>query len=173
MDTYMIMLRIIHIFAGVLWVGSAVFFLFFVGPTAKAIGPGGQQFMQHFVTRKRYPQYMAVVSTLTIVSGILLFVKVSGGLQIGWLKTGAGLTLTVGSVIGVLVTPIGLLGISPRAQRLGALSQNIATAGGPPSPEQLGEIQRLDQEMGFYERLDFVMLTVSLLAMAVARYLAL
>jgi uncharacterized membrane protein len=34
MNIYLLILfRIIHIFAGVLWVGSSVFFLFFVEPT--------------------------------------------------------------------------------------------------------------------------------------------
>jgi uncharacterized membrane protein len=171
MDIYLIVLRIVHIFAGVLWVGSAIFFLFLVSPTIKALGAGGQQFMMHFVTRKRYPQYMGAVATLTIVSGILLFANISGGLQIGWLTTGPGVTLAVGSLIGILVMPVGMFGIGPRAQRLGVLGQSIVAAGGPPSAIQAAEIDKLDRELTTYERLDFVMLTISLLTMAVARYM--
>lgn len=171
MDIYMLTLRTIHIFAGVLWVGAAVFYLFLVSPTVKSIGAAGGQFMHHFVTRKRYPQYMSVVAILTIVSGLLLFAKVSGGLQLGWLKTGSGLVLTIGSVVGVLVAPLGFLMIRPRAEKLGVLGQALVTAGGPPSPAQLAELHTLDRELNIFERLDFLMLTVAVLAMAVARYL--
>jgi uncharacterized membrane protein len=172
MDIYLIILRIVHILAGVLWVGSAGFFVFLVSPTAQAIGSAGHQFTYHLVARRRYPQYISVVAALTMVSGVLLFFKVSGGLQLGWIKTGAGLMLTIGSLIGILTAPIGKFGIVPRATRLGVLGQSLATAGGPPNTAQVAEFDKVDRELAFYERIDFIMLTVSLVAMAVARYWA-
>lgn len=55
MNAYMlILLRLIHVFAGALWVGAAISYLFFVKPTVRSIGPGGPQFMQNLTTRARY-----------------------------------------------------------------------------------------------------------------------
>ena len=39
MDLYLIVLRALHIFAGVFWVGAALMFFFFVEPTTKKLGP--------------------------------------------------------------------------------------------------------------------------------------
>ena len=39
MDFYVILLRIVHIFAGVFWVGGMVLFFAFLEPTAKATAP--------------------------------------------------------------------------------------------------------------------------------------
>lgn len=38
MNIFIILLRIVHIFAGVLWVGSAIFYFVFVEPTVKGLG---------------------------------------------------------------------------------------------------------------------------------------
>jgi hypothetical protein len=115
---------------------------------------------------------MGVVASLTMLSGIFLFATVSGGFQIAWLKTASGMTLAFGSVMGVLTAPVAVKGIQPRTERLAALGQSILAAGGPPAPAQLAEIEQLDRELGVYERLDFAMVTISVLTMAIARYLA-
>ncbi|HET7089427.1 MAG TPA: hypothetical protein VFL17_12330 [Anaerolineae bacterium] len=42
--------------------------------------------------------------------------------------------------------------------------------GGPPTPEQVAELHKLDKEMSFIGRVDFVLLVVALLTMTTARY---
>jgi uncharacterized membrane protein len=170
MNTLIILLRFVHIFAGVLWVGSAISYFFFVEPTIKALGPDGPKFMQNFIERRRYPLYMNIVSALTIVAGALLYWNTSGGLQSTWIKSGPGLGFTIGSVIAIFVYSIGFFMIRPRAERLGKLGQEINMAGGAPTPVQANEFQKLDHEMRSIERIDVVLLTISLLTMATARY---
>ena len=41
MNIYMIILRLIHILAGIFWVGTAFFFVLFFEPTLKTSGPAG------------------------------------------------------------------------------------------------------------------------------------
>lgn len=172
MNTIFLVLRFTHIFAGMLWVGSAIVYFFFVEPTVKVLGSVGPKFMQDFIERRRYPLYMNIVSALTIVAGAALYWNTSGGLQSSWIKTGPGLGFTIGSAIAVFVYLIGFFMIRPRADRLGKLGREIAVAGGPPSPEQAAELQKLEQEMRSIERVDVTLLTLSLLAMATARYWA-
>lgn len=66
---YLTVLRVIHIVAGTLWVGSAVFYLFFVEPTVKSLGPAAPQFMQTLIEKRRYPMFMNAASMLTIAAG--------------------------------------------------------------------------------------------------------
>lgn len=173
MNIYLlVLLRIIHIFAGLLWVGSAVLYLFFVEPAVKSIGIAGPQFMQNFIGRQRYPIYMGVVSILTVLSGVFLFLNISGGFKLVWIRTGPGLGFTFGSLVGTLVFFYGFFIIKPRGERLAALSEEIGRNGGTPTPEQATALHKLDQELVFTERVDFVLLTISTLAMATARYWA-
>jgi uncharacterized membrane protein len=77
-----LILRTIHIFAGVLWVGSAVLYLFFIEPSIKAIGPAAPKFIESFIGRRRYPMYMGMVSLLTVLAGAVLYWNTSGGLNV-------------------------------------------------------------------------------------------
>jgi uncharacterized membrane protein len=168
--TILFILRIVHIFAGVLWVGSAVSYFFFVEPSVKGLGMSGPKFMQEFIERRQYPLYMNIVSALTIVAGALLYWNTSGGLQLVWLKTGAGLGFTIGALVALVVYLIGFFMIRPRAGQLGALGKQIGMSGGTPNAEQVTSLQQLDHEMRSIERIDVILLTISLLAMATARY---
>jgi uncharacterized membrane protein len=167
---YVLVLRIVHIVAGTLWVGAAVSYFFFVEPTVKLLGPAGPKFMQGLIEKRRYPAFMNTVSMLTIVAGILLYWTASGGLQPAWITSGPGLGFTIGAIVAIVVFGIGFFMIRPRAERLGALGKEIGMAGGPPTPDQVAELQKLDAEMRRIERVDVILLTISLIAMATARY---
>lgn len=170
MNSFLLLLRSVHIFAGVLWLGSAISYFFFVEPTVKTLGPVGPKFMQNLIERRRYPLFMNIVSALTIVAGALLYWNTSGGFQASWIRSGPGLGFTIGSVVALVVYLIGFFMIRPRAERLGELGKEITNSGGPPSSEQAAELQKLDQEMRSVERIDVALLTISLLLMATARY---
>lgn len=167
---YLNLLRIVHIFGGVFWVGGALIHVAFIEPTAKATAPEGHKFMQYLVGRGRFPLFMNTVSLLTVLSGALLYWHTSSGLQLSWIKFGPGLGYTIGSVVGIAVYIFGLTMIKPRADRLGGLGREIAAAGGVPTPAQVAQLEKLGQELTLTGRVDFVLLAISTLAMATARY---
>jgi uncharacterized membrane protein len=165
-----LIMRITHIFGAVLWVGSAIFYFFLITPAVKSLGPSGGQFMQNLIGKQRLPIYMNLVSLVTILSGLYLYIYDSGGFRLGWIVSGPGTLLTIGSVVGIAVFFVGMLGIKPRGERIGALGMEIGKAGGPPSPAQLLEMEKLNREMHFFEKLDVAMLTIALLTMTAARF---
>lgn len=167
---YLNLIRLVHVFGGVLWAGSAIFYLFFVKPSVKAIGPAGPKFIQELIEKRRYSQYMGGVSLLTGVSGLLLYWNTSGGLNLNWVKTGPGLGFTIGAVIAFAVFLLGLLVLKPRAERLGALGKEIGMAGGSPNPQQKAEFHGLEKSLAIIEWVDVSLLAVALVAMATARY---
>lgn len=167
---YLIVLRILHIFGGVFWVGGAIVHVAFIEPTARATAPEGHKFVQYLVGRGRLSLFMNVVSLLTVLSGVLLYWHASGGLQTSWMKFGPGLGYTIGAVVSIGVYILGLVMIKPRAERLGGLGREIGAAGGAPTPTQSTELQKLGREMTLIGRVDFALLSVALLAMATARY---
>lgn len=169
-NIYLITLRIVHIVGGALWVGAGVYYFAFVEPTVKELGPAGPQFMRIFMERRRVPLFMNIVSSLTVLSGALLFWSSSSGLQTAWLRSGPGIGFSIGSLAAVVVYGIGFFMIRPRAERLGAIGAELAIAGGPPSGAQATELQQLDAEMTRIERVDVALLMIALVTMATARY---
>lgn len=171
MNLYLVLfLRLVHVIAGLLWAGAAVAYIFMFSPSVQALGAAGGQFMQHLVERRRYPVYMQVTSSLTILAGAILLWNSSGGFNMTWLTSGPGLGFTIGSVAAAIAYIAGTFMLGPRAARMGALGKAIAAAGGPPSPDQMAEMRKLEREMATYEKLDFVFLVISLVTMATARY---
>ena len=170
MSAYILILRTIHIVAGTLWVGSAVFYLLFVEPSAKSLGPSAPKFMQTLIERRRYPLFMNVVASLTIIAGGLLYWPLSGGLNSSWITSGPGLGLTVGALVALVVYGIGFFMIRPRADHMGRLGREIAANGGPPTPEQVAELAKIEAELTSIGRVDALLLIVALVFMASARY---
>lgn len=171
MNAYLLIsLRLIHVFAGALWIGAAIFYLFFIKPTVKSIGPAGPQFMQSLTTRARYPMFMVSVSLLTVLAGGALYLITSGGFNPTWLRSGSGIGFTIGSVAALVAFLVGTFGIGPTAGSMGALGQKMAQAGEPPTPEQMNTMHSLERRLRQAEVIDFVMLTLSMLTMATARY---
>ena len=50
--TFMLVFRLLHIVAGVLWVGSSFMFVAFIGPSAAEVGPSAGPLL-HAVVKKR------------------------------------------------------------------------------------------------------------------------
>lgn len=163
-------LRLTHVVAGILWAGAAISYLFFFKPSVKSIGPAGPQFMQHLMGRRKYPTFMMVTSLLTILAGIGLYWYTSGGLSMAWITSGPGIGFTIGSVAALIAFFLGSFGIGPTAGKLGALGQQIAAAGKPPSAEQVNQMHSLEARMNLLERVEFVLFVIALVTMATARY---
>ncbi len=165
-------LRLVHVLAGVFWVGSALFMAAFIVPTVRAIGPAGGQVMQQLGQVRKVPVYMMSSMALTLLSGIALYWRAAGGFGNGWAGSGPGITFGVGGVLAILAAALGLTMGMPTARRLGALAGSIAKSGAPPSAEQMAEMQRLQGRMSTVGALGAGLLVLATAAMAVARYVA-
>lgn len=170
MNALMVFFRIVHVFAGVFWVGSAAVYLGFIEPSAHATAPESGKFMQHFMERRRYSLAMSIVTTLTVVSGAWLYWQDSGGFQLAWLISGPGLGFGIGALAALVSYIIGIVVIGPVGKRISALGEAMQSAGGPPSAEQLAEMGKAQRAMSSVLRWDFGLLTIALLTMATARY---
>ena len=64
----MVVLRIIHIFAGIYWVGSGFFMFFIVAPTARKLRSG--QLMQTILVDSPFSMVIAASAGVTVLAGI-------------------------------------------------------------------------------------------------------
>lgn len=163
-------LRLVHVVAGILWGGAAVYYLFFVKPSVKAIGPVGPQFMQNLMERRKLPIFMMATSLLTVLAGGILFWFSSSGFTPAWMASGPGIGFTIGAIAALVAFFVGGLGVGPTSAELGVLGGQIAASGNGPTPEQVSTLQKLEKRLGLAERVDFIMLAIAMLTMATARY---
>jgi len=166
----LIVLRLIHVVAGILWGGAAVYYLFFVKPSVVAIGAVGPQFMKNLVERRKMPIFMVSASLLTVLAGGILYWYSSNGINTAWILSGPGIGFTIGSAAALVAFLIGTFGVGPISGQLGGLGGQIAASGKGPTPEQAAQIHALEERLDFVERIDFIMLVIAMLTMATARY---
>lgn len=165
MEIVTIILRILHIFSAVAWVGATWMVVFFIIPTVTALGPDGGKFMGYMATVRRYPIYITAAAVITLLAGFALFGMKWGAV---W-DTPKGLTFLVGGLIGLAGGVVGGLtgGVTAAITRLGG---EIAAQKKPPSPEQQAQMGALQGRLRSYAQITAVLVSIALLAMAAARY---
>jgi ribose/xylose/arabinose/galactoside ABC-type transport system permease subunit len=170
-DGLMIVLRIFHILAGVLWVGSAFFFVAFLGPAAGMVSPDvSGPFFQVLVNKMRVPKVITGLATFTVAFGWLLWLKnlsdFDWQLSVWAWHYHPGFVLTIGGILASIAYVEG----GRNVERITELGGQIAASGGPPTPEQQSRMQKLQADVKKHGQQDLVLLVLAVLAMATARY---
>jgi hypothetical protein len=117
------LLRAIHILAGSLWVGAAVLNAVFLIPAVMASGPAGGQVMRVMAQVRRLPVFMNSIMALTLLSGLWLYWRDSGGFRVEWVTSRTGLGFTAGALLAIATAAIGATVSVPAVKRLGQLVQ--------------------------------------------------
>jgi hypothetical protein len=66
---------------------------------------------------------------------------------------------------------LGLLSTGPAGKKMGLLASQMQAAGGPPKPEQVAEMGRLQAKLATSGTWSTILTTVALVLMSAARYL--
>lgn len=169
MNYLMVSMRIIHIFSGVFWVGSAFFMVSFVTPSVIATGAEGQKFMQQLSFRTRFASTMLLVAVLAILSGLVMYWQIFE-FRLDALSTGYGLMLTLGAIAAFIGFVVAYFMQNRNIRRMKAISDSMAMAGGPPTPEQQAEMKSLSATVIRGGQITSVFLALALLGMSIAQY---
>ena len=166
--TYFIwLLRIIHIGAGVFWVGTAIFMAFFLGPTIGAAGEAGQKVMSHLVGKLKVSARVSAAAGSTVLAGAILYWIDSSGLTSAWMKSGAGIGFTIGALFGLVGFVLGLM-VGQVVKQMGQLGAQMQ---GKPTPEQLAQMGALQKRQMMLSSYSTYALITCVVFMSIARYL--
>ncbi len=171
-DTYVIVLRILHVMGGIAWGGAIFVFVFFLQPTASVLGPAAGPFMGELLGKRKIVNVVLWIAATTIVAGLLLYWEdwrqfTSFGDFVG----GAfGLWLTIGAVSAIVAFLIGLFGTKPTIDRVLTLGAQIAAAGESPPPERVAQLQALQARGRTLALTNFAFVAIAAFAMSTARY---
>jgi uncharacterized membrane protein len=167
--TITLLLRLVHILAGIFWVGAAFLIAGFLIPTLRATGRDGGRFMQHLMQQKKLPIFLAVAMLLTVLSGFTLYGRLVSATHGAWAGTPSGMVYGLGGLAAVVGALVGMLVSGRAARRMATVGQSASQAGGP-SAEQQAEMERLQRRMMVGSRLVAGFLGLSAAAMAIGRY---
>ena len=169
MDLGLLIARVIHVLAGVLWVGSMFFLAVFLGPALGDIGPDGASVMGALAKRK-WMVFTPIVAILSVLSGLYLYWRVSAGFNSAYMGSGPGMTYGTGAAAAIIAFLIGVSITRPAMAKAMELSQRMANA-------DASERQSIATQIGTYRvrgansgKLVVVLLLIAATAMAVGRY---
>jgi len=170
MNTAALVLRLIHIVCGVYWAGTLMFLATLLQPSVADAGPEGGKVTQALM-RRRFLEIVPIMAALTILSGVELLRRISGGFTAEWFGTTAGMTLSTGALSALIAFTIGISVLRPSAKRAGPLAQQAQQL--PEGPERdaaMAEVQRLRRRMAVGGRWVAALLLIAVVGMASFRH---
>ena len=170
MNVLVIVLRILHIFSGIFWVGAALMLTFFISPTVNATKEAGQGFMRHFMGNTRFQLFMWASALTTVIAGTILYGINSSWFKPGWMMSGPGIGFGVAAFFAILGFIVGVFQ-GKNSSAMAMLGGQIQAQGQPPSPEQAAQLQKLGKALATGGTLNAVFLILATIGMAIARYL--
>jgi uncharacterized membrane protein len=160
------LLRIIHIVAGVVWVGGSIVMTFFIGPIIGAIGEPRQKFMAHLVNNLKFSNRMAAASSLTILAGLILY-GLDARAGSAWSRSNFAMGLGIGAVFALIGFVSGMM----IGRIIKAMAQLGAQIQGTPSSAQLSQMQALQKRQATVSMISTWSIILATVFMAIARYL--
>jgi uncharacterized membrane protein len=164
-ELLMVVLRLVHIFGAVFWAGGSFFMVSFIQPAVLATGAEGQKFMQHLGLKTRLSTSMAGAGFFTVASGLIIYGMIFRSNPFASLY---GVSLTLGAIAGIAAWIAGYYFQGRSVARMKVLSEQMGSAGGPPSPDQIAEMQELAKKLTIGGRISATLLTIALIGMAAA-----
>lgn len=168
MDIVLVLLRLIHILAGVTWFGIGTAMAFYVAPAALKAGEGGMEFLNSLFKNTNFSKIFASVSGTTVLAGLLLYAV--GNSASHFTSTG-NMVLGIGAVAGVLAIIHGGAVTGRTTKALGAALVEHTSQSGTVSAESMSVLRTHGEKMLADSRISFVLTLIALLGMGLARYL--
>ena len=166
-----LILRFIHVVGGAFWFGAVIFMTAFLMPSVKSVGPAGGAVMDQLARVRRVPIYMMGAAILTVLSGLGLYARDSGGFSGPWMRSGTGMVFGIGGTAGILAAIVGMVIASPAGRRMAALGRGDQgewrTAGSGPGRRNAGTPGPHRTRLGGVA----VLIVIATTAMALARYI--
>lgn len=165
MDAELVVLRILHIVAGLLWAGAAVFIAVIMEPVLSGAGPDTMKAVGPKLGPRIFA-FMLATGILTIVMGLILIARTPGRRYSDLFSTGWGWAIGLGLIAALIAYVIGATG-GLTMRRAMIIGRQIK---GPPPPETLQQLQALRNRYRNYSRAAAALTVIAVGAMASARY---
>ncbi|MDQ7027064.1 MAG: hypothetical protein Q9P01_09915 [Anaerolineae bacterium] len=162
MEYDIIIVRAIHIFAGIIWVGFGLAMGLLVIPTAKKMGEQGRIVFKAWFVYSAFNRLIAIAAVTTTVAGLYLYFRLFDGANHRFLTETGSMVLSVGALFGLLAFGHGIA--------LGRLGDKYAKLAESESPE-IADLQALQDRIGRNGYISAILMIIAVLGMILPRYL--
>jgi hypothetical protein len=167
-DWTFLLLRLVHIGAGVFWVGAAVTAFAFIEPAVHDLGAAGEKFMRQLTERRKLPEFIVVAGVLNLGSGGVLYWRDSGGLQPEWIASPIGLGFTIGAIAALLGAATAIAFILPTLKKLEDVSRGLPSELAP-TMDTTARLRALNRRLHLASLGNVLLLALAVASMATAR----
>jgi hypothetical protein len=112
-----------------------------------------------------------VAAIITLLSGLSLYWKISGGFQAEYVQSTGGMTYAIGGVSAIVGFAIGMVSVRPNMGKAAALMQAASQTSEADRAANVAQAQVLRQRAATAGNVVNVLIVIAILAMAVGRYL--
>ncbi|MCF7822993.1 MAG: hypothetical protein K9N35_02380 [Candidatus Marinimicrobia bacterium] len=168
MTALVIILRIIHIFSGIFWVGFAIFNFVYFQPALKATGAEGQSVLQYLSKKTSLMPTVYLSATLTFISGLALFWPMSATPAV--MHSGYGMIISIGALAGIVAWVMAVFVIRGILKNLEQAGQAMQSQDGAPSKDQIDKMTRLSKRLNRNGRIALIFMMIAVLGMSIAQY---
>lgn len=165
MSGELIVLRILHIVAGVSWVGTAVFMSIVMEPILRGAGPEVMKVIGPKLAL-RMTAFLHSVALTTIVVGLILIDRTTGRGYDQLFSNAWGWAIGIGMITAIAGYAFGATS-GMAMMKVVKISKGLQ---GPPSPETIVQINTLRARNRNFLRIATVLVVIGVGAMASARY---
>jgi hypothetical protein len=167
---FFLLMRVLHVVLAGVWLGAAFFASVFLIPTIAQTGAAGGQVMSALVRRGLVP-FMASIGGMTVLTGIYLFWRFTGGFDPVVSASRAGMAFSIGALAGVIALIIGGSIIGRSAKKLDAIAAKLSSASVNERTAMTNEMDVLRGKMQTFSRIALVLLIIAMAAMALGHYI--
>jgi uncharacterized membrane protein len=162
--------RALHVLCAAVWIGSSVFASALLVPAIESSGPSGGQVMMT-INRRGINRYMGFLGATTVVTGLYLLWRFTGGFDPGVAASHAGLAFGVGGAAGVLAAIVGGAVVGRSAGKVvEIMGQAVVLPDGPARGALVERANLLRQRMKIGSKVTIVLQAIALVLMALGHY---
>jgi len=160
MDIYLVVVRLIHIVAAFLWVGTGFYSTVFLFPALADLGDSGGEFMKALAKKRLFALIFPVSAGITVLAGILLYIRPgASGLfsSLGWMA------ISIGALAGIVAV---IHGGAVLGRATTQYMQKVMSGSAQP-----GELSSLAAKLAQQGNISLILIIIATLGMELARYI--
>jgi uncharacterized membrane protein len=164
-----LLVRAAHVLLAVIWVGATAFTTFLLMPALQDSGPAAGPVMAALMRRK-FSAFMASLGGLTVVTGLYLYYRFTGGFDPALSGSVGAMVFGTGGIAGIIALVLGGAIIARNTKKMDALGARMATA---PETERAGlaaEMAAARQRVVTFSRIVIVLQMIAVVLMAIGHY---
>lgn len=164
------LLRLTHIFFGMIWLGLGISGAVIIHPVAKSLGEKGDELMRRYYAYSIVNRLFPLAAIVTTLAGLIMWsTRVDGRDFQGFSDTG-DIIMLIGAIFGLLAFGHGAGATGRFSSAYGKLARTVEESDSP-SEEQVSELAILQAKVFTHGNISLVSTVIATVAMASARYL--